>query len=259
MAFKHQTYDEGPIREAILFDDPHGSVLYRGDAMAIMKHLYETDFRADCIVCDPPYLLTSGGGNPAPGVKRMSGVFNPKKYDNGGHLVACDLDWNDFMPWFYRLLERGHAYVMSNNRNLQQMLNAAEKAGFGFHNMLVWDKYSATPNRWYMKNAEFTGFFYKGKAFHINNCSSMSCVRYPQNDESQHPTEKPVALMEMYILNSSHSGQIVMDPFCGSGTTGVACIKTGRRFVGIELEQEWFDVAAKRIQHALDHAQSSLF
>jgi site-specific DNA-methyltransferase (adenine-specific) len=228
--------------------------LYRGDAIKVMTALVEAGVRADMLCSDPPYLLTSGGQTEGGIHERLGGAG----YDNGGHLVACDLEWNDFMPWFFRMMERGHAYVMANNRNVQPMLNAAEKAGFEFHNLLVWDKVSATPNRWYMKNIEFTGLFYKGKAIAINDCSSMSCIRYPHADESDHPTEKPVALMEMYIRNSTQPGDLVMDPFMGSGTTGVAAIRAGRRFIGIELDERWHGVAAKRIRKALEHGQSRL-
>lgn len=238
------------------------ATLYHGNALGIMRELIDAGFRVHMICSDPPYLLTSGGAPEGGLHERIGGAG----YDNGGHLVACDLDWTDFMPLFFEILnDPGHAYVMANNRNVQPMLNASrwKKAkrweGFNFHNLLVWDKGTATPNRWYMKNCEFTGLFYKGKAFAINDCGSMSCVRLAHTDESKHPTEKPVALMEMYIRNSTKPGDIVFDPFMGSGTTGVAAIKSGRRFVGIELEKEWFDVAAKRIAAAGKHAQSQMF
>lgn len=230
--------------------------LYRGNALDLMPELIVAGFQADLACFDPPYLLTSGGTTPGGIHERLGG----NGYDNGGHLVACDLNWTDFMPLVYAALgERAHAYVMANNRNVRPMLNAAEAAGFEFHNLLVWDKISATPNRWYMKNAEFTGLFYKGKAFAINDCSSMSCIRLAHTDDSLHPTEKPVALMEMYIRNSTPPGATVFDPFMGSGSTGVAAIRAGRKFVGIELDQGWFDVAAGRIANALEHTQSSLF
>lgn len=230
--------------------------LYHADALNTMRALAAAGTLADMACFDPPYLLTTGGQTPGGIHERLGGPG----YDNGGHLVACDLDWTDFMPLVYQALgDRAHAYVMANNRNVQPMLNAAEKAGFEFHNLLVWDKVSATPNRWYMKNAEFTGLFYKGKAFAINDCSSMSCVRLSHTDDSQHPTEKPVALMEMYIRNSTQPGALVIDPFMGSGTTGVAAIRAGRRFIGIELDERWYAVAEKRISHALEYMQSSLF
>lgn len=229
--------------------------LHHGDAIKVMKALVAAGRPVKLACFDPPYLLTSGGRNGL-----MSGAFHPDRYDNGGHLVACDLDWTDFMPGVYQALEdRAHAYVMANNRNVQPMLNAATAAGFEFHNLLIWDKITATPNRWYMKNAEFTGFFYKGKAQAINDCSSMSCIRLAHTDDSDHPTEKPVSLMELYIRNSTQPGDIVLDPFMGSGSTGVAAIRAGRGFIGIELDERWFSVAARRIRHAVEHKQESLF
>lgn len=234
--------------------------LYHGNSMEVLPDLIAGGCRAHCLVSDPPYLLTSGGVNPSAEHKKMSGIFNTEKYDNGGHLVACDIDWNDFMPLFYDILDdRAHAYVMANNRNVAPLLNAAAKARFEFHNLLVWDKVTATPNRWYMKNCEFTGFFYKGAARQINDCASMSCIRYPHRDESAHPTEKPVGLMEYYILNSTQPGDVVIDPFMGSGSTGVAAVRTGRRFIGIESDAQWYATAQERIREAQQNRQEILF
>lgn len=219
---------------------------------------------ADCIVCDPPYKLTTGGGRSGD-AGRMSGIFDLDNYDNGGQIVPCEIDWDDFMgPCFDALRDPGHAYFMANNRNVQPMLNAAEKAGFHFHNLLVWDKITATPNRWYMKNLEFTGFFSKGNAFYINDCSQKQLIRCPQKDESfgdsgkPHPTEKPVSLMKSYIINSTKPGEIVLDPFMGSGSTGVAALQAGRRFIGIEKEEKYFDMAVDRLQAALLQGSFSL-
>jgi site-specific DNA-methyltransferase (adenine-specific) len=228
--------------------------LLRGDSIKIMRELIHRGFRAKCVASDPPYLLTSGGGTNQP----MAGVFSKDQYDNGGHLVPCDIDWNDFMPLFYEIMTRGHAYVMANNRNVQPMLNAAEKAGFGFHNLLVWDKCTATPNRWYMKNCEFTGLFYKGKAQQINDCGAKACIRYQHTDVSDHPTEKPVSLMRYYIENSTDKGDIVIDPFAGSGTTGVACMQSGRKFLGIEMDESFYNTACKRLTAQNQNLQANL-
>ena len=73
----------------------------------------------------------------------------------------------------------------------------------------------------------------------------------PQRDESEHPTEKPVLLMKHYIENSTQPGDTVMDPFMGSGTTGVAAVMAGRKFIGIERDPRWFETAAARIEQAL--------
>jgi site-specific DNA-methyltransferase (adenine-specific) len=64
----------------------------------------------------------------------------------------------------------------------------------------------------------------------------------------RHPNEKPVALVEHFLRLTTEKGETVLDPFTGSGTTGVACIRTGRRFIGIEIEPKYFDIACKRIE-----------
>ncbi len=220
--------------------------LIHGDMMQELPKLIADGWRANCVCTDPPYKLTSGGKNGG----GMSGGWMTD-YDNGGSPVDCDIDWKDFMPLLFASMDRGHAYIMANNRNVHPMLNAAEAAGFGFHNILVWNKRSATANRWYMKNLEFVGFFFKGNAFPINNCSSNQYIEMPQRDESNHPTEKPIDLMAHYIGNSTQPGEVVLDPFLGSGTTGVAARQLGRDFVGIESNEKHFHAAEKRISSAL--------
>jgi len=219
--------------------------LYLGDSMKILPALEQVD-----MVCtDPPYKLTSGGGTPANG-RRMSGKFNNSNYNNKGSIVQCNIKWAEFLPLLFNVLRDGHAYIMSNNRHINNMLNAAAKAGFDFHNMLVWDKGTATPNRWYMKNLEFIGFFYKGKAKLINECGSKQLLKIPNILNSPHPTEKPVELMAHLIGNSTKQGETVIDPFMGVGSTGVACVKLKRKFIGIEIDEGYFNIACERIEQA---------
>ncbi len=228
--------------------------LYHGDAMEILPTL-----KADLIVTDPPYKLTSGGGSPRNGQSRMSGKFNPKEYNNNGNIVECDIKWSDFMPLLYNTLnENGHCYVMCNNRNIRAMLNAAHKSGLKFHNMLVWDKGNATPNRWYMKNCEFTGLFYKGRAFYVNDCGAKQLLYVPQEPYGGHPTPKPAMLMRHYIDQSSQPGQTVLDPFMGSCSTGEAAIRAGRKFIGIEKDKKWFDVSCERIEKSIDERRQGV-
>jgi len=225
--------------------------LYCGDALEILPTLGQC---ADLLVSDPPYKITSGGNTTG----EMGGCFSKGRYDNSGAIVECEIDWPDFMPALYGCLkDQAHAYVMANNRHIANCENAALSAGFRLHNWLVWDKRTATPNRWYMKNLEFVGFFYKGAAKYINDMSAKQLISYPQIDESDHPTEKPVGLMRYYIEQSSQPGQVVIDPFMGSGTTGVAAINSGRKFIGIEKNKRWFDVSCKRIEDA--QRQKDLF
>ena len=102
-----------------------------------------------CVVTDPPYRVTSGG-NTAAGF----GGWMGNDYNNDGSIVACDLDWQDWLPLIPpTLTQQAHAYIFSNDRNLPGAWSAAEAAGLDFHRLLVWNKRTAMPNRWYMRAA----------------------------------------------------------------------------------------------------------
>ncbi|MBO5080374.1 MAG: site-specific DNA-methyltransferase [Bacteroidaceae bacterium] len=167
-----------------------------------------------------------------------------KIFENNNLLIG------DWMPLLYRVLkENTHAYVMTNFLNLEEMMMEAKKAGFLIHNLLIWEKNNVTPSRWYMKNAEYTLFIRKGKSKPINNLGSKTVHQFDNIIGSKtHPTEKPVDLMKLYVGNSSELGQVVLDPFMGTGSTGIACKELGRRFIGIEKDKSYFDVARMRLQ-----------
>ena len=157
------------------------------------------------------------------------------------------------MPEVYRVLKvRSHCYVWVNDKNLVDFCNEAEKVGFKLHNVLVWIKNNCTPNRWYMKNAEFIVFLHKGKSFPINDLSSSQafCCKNISGRNKLHPTEKPVEYLKRLIVNSSKENDTVLDPFMGSGSTGVACVNTNRNFIGIELDEKHFNNAKQRIGEA---------
>jgi site-specific DNA-methyltransferase (adenine-specific) len=99
-----------------------------------------------------------------------------------------------------------------------------------------------------MKNAEFIIMLRKGKANYINNQESKQCMQFSNVKNKIHPTEKPILLFENLIKNSTLENQIVLDPFMGSGTTGVACKNLNRNFIGIEMDENYFEIAKARIE-----------
>jgi site-specific DNA-methyltransferase (adenine-specific) len=219
--------------------------LYLGDAMEIMPTLP----KAHLAVSDVPYALTTGGVSKSS--KTMSGIFAMHNYANDGQLVMATIPFPKMMAAIHEaLVENADCYVMANDKNVHPLTDAALGAGFQFHNLLAWDKVTPTPNRWYMKNLEFTVYLWKGKARTINNPSSKQLIRGGIDKVTGHPTEKPVYLMAEYIMNSSKAGEVVIDPFMGSGTTGVAAIQTGRKFVGVELNEEFFELSCRRLSDA---------
>ena len=216
-----------------------------GDCLEVLKSI--PDGSVDLVVTDPPYRCISGGR--AGKRNQPSGILTK----NDGKLFDHnDISAEEWFPEVYRVLkDNSHCYVMTNLLNLAHFMSVAQAAGFKIHNLLVWKKNNATPNKWYMKNCEFTLFLYKGKAKFIHDCGSKQVHEFKNITGSKnHPTEKPVELMEFYILNSSDRGDVVLDPFMGCGSTGVACVNTGRQFIGIELDPVYFEIADKRIGEA---------
>lgn len=222
--------------------------LYNGD----MREIISTFAPVDCVITDAPYKVSSGG---FASNLQLEGGFGGwmKDYGNGGDIVECDIEWTDWLPLaFAALKDDKQAYFMTNGKNLSRAQGAAEVAGFDLHTILVWDKRAALPNKYYQNVTEFTLFMKKGKAFTIRVPASKNLVSLFQRDESPHPTEKPTGLMSTYISNSTWVGDTILDPFMGSGTTGVACAKMGRKFIGIELDPKYFDVACDRIRKAYE-------
>lgn len=212
--------------------------LMQGDCLERMKEI--PDGSVDCIITDPPYdVITGGKGS----VESPKGILADNK-----QLMKTIPNFSDWLPECFRVLKpESHAYFMVNFKNLEKLMKEIRLAGFEIHNLLVWEKNTATPNRWYMKNVEYTIFARKGKAKAITDSGSKTCHKFDNIRGKQHPTQKPVELMEMYVSNSSLAGEVVLDPFMGSGSTGVACVKTNRNFIGIELDQNYFDIAKQRI------------
>ena len=227
------------------------ATLYCGDARDILPRLQPVDL----ILTDPPYLVSKCG---YASNLQLDGGFGGwmKEYGNQGDIVDCDLEFSDWLPLaFAALTGQAQAYFMTNGRNLKAMQQAAEDAGFRLHTVLVWDKRAALPNKYYQNVTEFALFMFKGKAFTIADPASKNLVSIFQRDESQHPTEKPVELMSFWMRNSSKAGDLICDPFMGSGTTGVAALREGRRFVGIEKDPTHFATACRRIEDAQRQGQ----
>ena len=219
--------------------------LLRGDCISMLDIFAEDS--VDLIVTDPPYRTITGGDKDGKNSKRPQGMLcgNRKLFAHQNNISP-----QDWMPKLYRVLKPGsHCYIFTNALNMHAMLTASHNAGFSLHNILVWEKNNCTPSQYYMKNCEYVLFLRKGKAKWINNIGDSKTVHKFDNilGSKLHPTEKPVDLLQYYILNSSSPGDLILDPFMGSGSTGEAALKCGRKFVGIEIDDSYFQVAEKRI------------
>ena len=225
--------------------------LYKGDCLELMRGVGAESI--DLIVTDPPYKVATGGvpnetNNVILNKNRPKGILTEHS-----QLIKIIPKFSDWIPECYRVLKNGtHAYFMINSSNLIELANGIEKAGFKIHNILTWKKNNCTPSQFYMKNCEFVIFCRKGKAKYINNIGDSKTVHEFNNISGKkvHPTEKPIELMKFYIENSSEENDTVLDPFMGSGSTGVACVNTFRNFIGFEIDENYFNIATKRIEEA---------
>ena len=221
--------------------------LINGDCINILNDIIKTGNKVDLIVTDPPYKTTSRGSSGGTG-----GMLKDQLFKDGMVFKHNDVEFSDWLSVLFEILkDGGHAYIMTNNKNLKNMLVAIEDAGFNIFKTLVWAKNTAIINMYYMDSHEYIIFCRKGKSQKINNCGTKSVLNFDNPREKLHPTEKPVDLMKILIDNSSSEGEIVLDPFMGSGSTGVACMQSNRNFIGIEIDENYFNISKQRIEDSI--------
>lgn len=213
--------------------------LINGDCIAILSNM--DDNSIDMIFTDPPYKVYTGGNK----VKNApKGILK-----NNSQLMEDIPEFNLWLDQCYRVLkDSSHAYFMVNFLNLEKLLEAVRKSGFEVHNLLVWNKNTMTPNRWYMKNVEYVIFARKGKAKAINNKGSKTSHNFDNTRNRIHPTQKPIELIEFYIENSSNIGDLILDPFAGSMSTVISCLNLNRDCIAIEINEKHFKSGNEAVQ-----------
>lgn len=228
--------------------------LFNGDCLEVMQTI--PDKSIDLVVTDCPYHIMQGGCTNVPRKDEPKGIFDRRNTftqqnaKNGKLFDFNEIKFEDWLPNLYRILkDKSHCYIMINGRNLKELQQKAEDVGFKYQNLLVWNKGNVTPNKYYMNACEFILMLRKGNAKNINNMGSKSVLDVKNIlGGKKHPTEKPVELMKILIENSSNINDVVLDPFMGSGSTGIACKNTNRKFIGIELDEKYFEIAKHRIE-----------
>jgi len=207
---------------------------------------------------DPPY---SSGGLHA-GARRADPA---QKYQQTGTkrsyppMLGDCKDQRSFIMWAalwlgecWRLAKPGApCLVFSDWRQLPAMTDAVQAAGWEWRGIVVWHKPSARPMMgWFRRDAEFVIHAVKtlAKAFSRRCFPGVFNHRVVAADKV-HLTSKPLPLL-IDLLGVTPEGGTILDPFMGGGTTALACLETGRRFIGVELSAEYFKLAAHRIQAA---------
>jgi len=221
------------------------------------------DSSIDLILTDPPYKMTKQGKSCRPNYM-ISGMG--ENLFKGG--LIHPKDWMNLC--FQKLKDNTHFYSFCNINGIEEYLRVLKNVGFKIHNILTMRKNTKMPNRWYLKYTEFIIFARKGKAKPINNmtCRDYFDVDMPTDKNGKiHITQKPISIIETFIMNSSDINNIILDPFCGSGTTAVACKNLNRNFIGIDngycekektinginlLGKSWVEITELRLQGKFD-------
>jgi site-specific DNA-methyltransferase (adenine-specific) len=174
------------------------------------------------------------------------------------HSKASSNDWFKIFPnarfgelfaEFYRVLKPDtHFYLLCDAETMFVAKPEAEKAGFKFWKPVVWDKCTIGMGYHYRARYELILFFEKGKR-RLNDLGVSDIIEVPRI-RGGYPAEKPVEVAEVLIKQSSEAGQVVVDPFMGSGSVGVAAARLGRRFLGNDLNPEAVQIAARRLREA---------
>ena len=232
--------------------------LYNDDCITVLDNMIQNGDTVDMIFTDPPYRVTSRGnaGN--------SGGMLQKKINKAGRVFEHnDIEIEVYLPKFYKVLkETGHCYIMTNHKNLTHFLKVIDEwkdpdtnEGFHFIKSLIWDKGNKIMGQFYMNQFEYILFLRKGAGKKINNCGASDLISIPnkktkdETGKNIHDTEKPVDLCKILIENSSNPNEIVFDPFMGIGSCGIAAEQLGRKFIGIELDSNYYEIAKSRIEN----------
>lgn len=225
--------------------------VYNRDAIEWLKTLDNDS--VDLIVSDPPYRVQQHGSS------GLSGIFKTKtgaeKELNSKLFQHNEVEVTDYASELFRVLKPdNHCYIMTNDFNLRNFLNVFTDIGFHFTKLIIWDKQNKIANPYYMQQVEYILFMSKGRTKQINNCgtSNLLSISNMENKNNDHPTEKPVELMEILIKNSSKEGDLVLDPFVGVGATALACQNLNRNFIGCEIDKKYYDTAMERLNSGLN-------
>jgi len=215
--------------------------LIHGDCLEEMKNI--PDGSVDMVLTDPPYNIARDNNFHTMG--RAGIDFG--EWDK-------DVDLFSYIKDTFRVLKKGGSFVVFNAwKNLGDISKEAEKQGFDTKDMLRLEKTNPMPrnrDRRYITDFECAIWFVKPKAKWIFNRQHDKYQRpkfVHSIDKGLHPTQKSLGLMEELVKIHSNENDTILDPFMGSGTTGVACKNLNRNFIGIELDKEYFEIAKKRI------------
>lgn len=235
--------------------------IYNMDCMVGMKEI--PDGSVDLVVTDPPYVLgTQGGGLfNAKGNYGQYGCHPPRKVMNNIRGITNGFG-EEVLDEMVRVMKKINIYLWCSQKQIPWLLQYfVEQRGCNW-DLLAWHKGNPVPScgnkylsdtEWCLyfreKGVPLFGTYQTKRKYWVQDSNRADNVKYG------HPTVKPLRIIDMLITNSSKEGDLVMDPYMGSGTTAVACIRENRRYVGFEIDESYY----KRAKLRLEEEQNVIF
>lgn len=216
--------------------------IYNMDCMEGVQLL--DDKSIDLVVMDPPYLLNLQKTKNTTSINNYANELLDLK--DGFDLKILDL----LIPKMKKI----NMYIYCSKRQIKQLLEYFMNKGCNYE-LLTWHKQNPSPltNNNYLPDTEYIVFarekgvklygnYYTKRKYYISGFNQVDKKKY------KHPTIKPLAFIENHIVNSSKEGDLVLDCYCGSGTTLVGALKNNRKYIGFEINKEYYEIAKKRIE-----------
>lgn len=224
-------------------------ILVKDNCFNIIPRL--TQGSIDMILTDPPYEISNSGG----GMMDRGNRKFIREIDGMG-MCQSGFDVDDFLTQTIPLFKDKHHYCgvfFCSVKQLHSYINWAinNKMQYGVG---VWHKTNPAPlcNNKYLGDLEYWVYIKGSKSrirgeYKTKSLMYQSPINKKDKDLYGHPTIKPLDLMEKFVINHTDEGNVVFDPFMGTGTTGVACKNTNRQFLGVELDEKYYNIANQRI------------
>lgn len=228
--------------------------IYNMDCLDGMRLMKEQGIKADCVITDPPYLIDYKTNYRQDKSHKFCKAI---KNDDNVQLII------DVMPLLYDVMKDDTPLYMFCGSDKVDFFKREVEKYFTLKNIIVWDKMNWTAGdleAQYGKQYEFIIYANKGRAKFNDGAKRYSDIwRFSRvaGNEQIHQNQKPIDLLSRMINQQTGEGDLILDPFMGSGTTAVACHKLNRRYIGFELDEEYFGLANERLD-ALK-AQISIF
>lgn len=226
--------------------------VYNMDCMEAIKLL--DDNSIDLVVMDPPYLLN------------LSKVKNTSSFNNYANELIGLKDGFDLkvLDLLIPKMKKINMYIYCSKRQVKDLIEYFTNKDCNYE-ILTWHKQNPSPliNNNYLPDTEYI-IFAREKGvrlygnYHTKRKYYLSGVNQVDKKKYKHPTIKPLPFIENHIINSSKEGDLILDCYCGSGTTLVGAIKTKRNFIGFEIDKGYYEIAKQRVEETLWQEESKI-